>query len=355
MRKVHNFSSGPSILPPEVLKETAEAIIDYKSSGLSILEMSHRSSYIQELLHEGTELIIELLNLPGNYKPIFLTGGASSQFYMVPMNLLSSDQSAAYIDTGRWADKAFAEAKIYGHPEKVASSMDEGYTYIPEEITLRKDYSYLHITSNNTVAGTQFHHIPHVNCPIVADMSSDIFSRPIDIHQYGLIYAGAQKNLGPAGTTLVIVNEDILGKTDRQIPSMLDYRNHIQNMSSFNTPPVYAIYVSVLYLRWLKQQGGVQVMHKRSIQKSQLLYEEIDRNPLFVGTVKTVDRSLMNVTFKARSKDIEQAFIKLCNNHGVVGIEGHRSVGGFRASLYNAMPIDSVRHLVMLMQMLGQE
>ncbi len=350
MQKVHNFSAGPSILPRDVLEEASEAILNFKNTGLSILEMSHRSEIIENVINEGVTLVKDLLTLPDNYKPIFLTGGASSQFYMVPMNLLAQNGTAAYINTGRWAENAFAEAKIFGNPIEIASSKNEGFTRIPRNIKIDKEYTYLHITSNNTVAGTQYHKIPETDFPIVADMSSDIFSREIDIKKYGLIYAGAQKNIGPAGATLVIVNEDILGKTGRDIPTILDYRTHIKKNSAFNTPPVYAIYISMLYLRWIKQQGGIQVMKQRSIDKSTLLYKEIDRNSLFEGKVAVNDRSLMNATFLAKSEEIEKAFLQFCDGNNIVGIQGHRSVGGFRVSMYNAMPDSSVKYLVEIMQ-----
>lgn len=355
MKEVHNFSAGPSILPREVIVEASKAVRDFQSSGLSILEMSHRSAAIESVMEEARNLVIDLLQVPESHEVLFLTGGASSQFYMVPMNLLPREGTAAYIDTGRWAHKALAEARIYGQVDIIASSADQGYTYIPEPDQFNPGYNYMHITTNNTVAGTQITRIPSVPYPIVADMSSDIFTREIDIHKYGLIYAGAQKNMGPAGTTLVIVKKDILGTTGRDIPTMLDYRTHIKRHSAFNTPPVYAIYVSLLYLRWIKEHGGIPAMQKNSIEKADLLYQEIDRNSIFTGKVREEDRSMMNATFLSINPQAEKEFLRTCSEAGIVGIKGHRSVGGFRASMYNAMPLSSVEYLVELMQKFEKE
>ncbi len=355
MSKVHNFNAGPSILPQELIREASEAILDYEGTGLSVLEMSHRSPEIEAVMHEAEELVRELLSLPNNYKVLFLTGGASSQFYMVPLNLLPQMDSASYIDTGRWSHKAIKEAQLYGKVDIAASSRESSYEYIPKEYNIPSSVQYLHITSNNTVAGTQYQAIPDVDCPLVADMSSDIFTEELDIEKYGLIYAGAQKNMGPAGTTLVIVNEDLLGRTERNIPTMLDYRTHIKKESAFNTPPVYAIYVSMLYLRWIKQNGGIPEMKKRSMERAELLYTEIDRNSLFTGKVRKEDRSLMNATFLPIHEEHFQDFLTRSAEAGIVGIKGHRSVGGFRVSLYNAMPIESVEYLVRFMQAYEKE
>lgn len=355
MKKVHNFNAGPSILPPEVIQEASEAILNFNNSGLSILEMSHRSEDIASVIEEAEALVRELLNLPATFKVLFLTGGASTQFFMAPMNLLPQMNTAAYIDTGRWSDKAIQEARLYGNVDVVASTKDSGYDSIPQNIKLDKEYSYLHITTNNTVAGSQYHRIPEVKCPLVADMSSDIFTYNLEIEKYDLIYAGAQKNMGPAGTTLVVVNEDALGRADRKIPTMLDYRTHIKKDSAYNTPPVYAIYVSLLYLRWIKAHGGIPAMEKRSRERAALLYSEIDRNSLFEGKVALNSRSRMNVTFLPTDETHTQAFLDLCKKEGVVGIKGHRSVGGFRVSLYNAMPMNSAEYLVALMQRFENE
>ncbi len=349
--KKHNFSAGPSILPGEVFAEAAEAVRDFNGSGLSILEISHRSKAFSEVLDEAHQLVRDLLNLPEGYQPLFLTGGASTQFFMVPMNLLLSGEKAAYVDTGAWASKSLKEARRFGQIDVVASSKDDGYTFIPKDYTLGSGYRYLHITSNNTIYGTQYRAWPEVDVPLVVDMSSDIFSRPLgDVSRFGLIYAGAQKNMGPAGTTLVIVREDLLRHALGELPTMLDYRTHIAKKSAFNTPPVFPIYVSMLTLRWVKEQGGVEAMERRNLAKARLLYEEIDRNALFRGTARREDRSLMNVPFVLERPELEQDFLAFCEEAGCVGLKGHRSVGGFRASIYNAMPIESVKFLVELMQ-----
>ena len=350
LKKKHNFFAGPAILPEEVLQQAAQATINYEGMGLSILEISHRSKQFSAAVEEASALAKELLGLNDDWVVLFLTGGASSQFFMTPLNILSQDQTACYIDTGSWSTKAIKEAKRYGNINVLASSKDKNFSYIPKGYDIPGDAAYLHLTSNNTIFGTEYHEWPDTDVPFVCDMSSDIFSRPIDSSRFNLIYAGAQKNLGPAGTTLVMVRKDILGKTDRDIPTMLDYQTHITKGSMFNTPPVFPIYVSLLTMRWIKAQGGVAAMEKHNQAKAKLLYDEIDRNPLFEGVAAREDRSLMNVTFASKNPDHQASFIAACTEAGCLGVAGHRSVGGFRASIYNAMSIESVQVLVNLMQ-----
>ncbi len=348
----HNFSAGPAILPASVLKEAAKAVTNYNGIGLSLLELSHRGPEFMAIMDEANSLMREILNLPPEYKVIWLSGGASTQFYMAPFNLLNETETAAYIDSGVWASKAIKEAKFFGNIEVVASSKASNYTYIPKNGKIPKTAKYLHITSNNTIYGTQWAKFPRSPVPIVCDMSSDFLSRPFDVSPFGLIYAGAQKNLGPAGTTVVIVREDLLGTVTRPMPAMLDYRTFIKEDSMFNTPPVYPIYVSMLTLRWIKKNGGLKGMQRRNKIKAAILYNEIDRNPLFKGTVTDKnDRSLMNVCFVMEEKyaALEKEFLKETEAHGMVGLSGHRSVGGFRASIYNAMQKSSVQALVDLM------
>ncbi|MFK7775075.1 MAG: 3-phosphoserine/phosphohydroxythreonine transaminase [Saprospiraceae bacterium] len=349
-KKKHNFFAGPAILPASVLKQATAAIEDFAGMGLSILEISHRSKQFVSVVDEAVSLTKELLGLDDNYEVLFLTGGASSQFYMAPMNLLPQDGTACYINTGTWSDKAIKEAKLFGNVNVLASSKESNYTSIPKGYKIPTDATYLHITSNNTVFGTQHHAFPETNVPLVCDMSSDIFSRPIDISKFGIIYCGAQKNMGPAGVTLVIVNKNLLGKTGRSIPTMLDYNTHIAKGSMFNTPPAFPIYVSMLTMRWVKENGGVSAMATKNEAKAKLLYNEIDVNPLFEGTTAVEDRSLMNVTFKMKNAEMEEAFLADCAAADCVGIKGHRSVGGFRASIYNAMSIESVQVLVDVMK-----
>lgn len=353
--KKHNFSAGPAILPATVITEAAEAAKDFNGMGLSILEISHRSSEFVSVMEEAFSSTRDLLNLSDDYEVLFLTGGASSQFFMAAMNLLPQDGKAGYVNTGTWSTKAIKEAKSFGTISEVASSKDKNFSYVPKGYAIDEDFTYLHLTSNNTIFGTQQHEWPETNVPLVGDMSSDIFSRPIDTSRFGLIYAGAQKNLGPAGTTLVIVRKDILGKVKRDIPTMLDYNTHINKASSFNTPPVYPIYVCMLTMRWLKENGGLSAMEVKNKEKAALLYNEIDTNPLFKGVANTEDRSLMNVTFTLNNPDLEASFLEACNNAGCVGIKGHRSVGGFRASIYNAMPLESVQVLVDVMRDFGMK
>jgi phosphoserine aminotransferase len=345
--KKHNFFAGPSILPQYTIDKTIEGIKDFAGSGLSVLEISHRSKEFIACMNDAMALCRELLEIPSGYQILFLGGGASLQFAMVPMNLMNT--KSAYLVTGEWATKAYKEAKIFGEAVEVASSKDKNFCYIPKNYSVPTDASYFHITSNNTIFGTQLKKDPDVNIPLIADMSSDIFSRPIDISKYSLIYAGAQKNLAPAGVTLVIVKEDILGKVTRPIPTMLDYRTHIKAESMFNTPPVFAVFAAQQTLIWLKDLGGVKAIQKKNIEKAQLLYDEIDRNKLFVSTVNDPeDRSLMNICFVMAEeyKQLEQPFADFAKSKGMIGIAGHRSVGGFRASTYNALPRESVQALV---------
>ncbi|MDX9748652.1 MAG: 3-phosphoserine/phosphohydroxythreonine transaminase [Paludibacter sp.] len=344
--KKHNFNAGPSILPREVIEKTASAVSDFNGSGLSILEISHRAKDFQPVVDEAVALFKELLNIPEGYSVLFLGGGASLQFCMVPFNLL--EKKAAYLNTGTWASKALKEAKGFGEVVEVASSKADNYCYIPKGYSVPADADYFHITTNNTIFGTEILTDIDSPVPLVADMSSDIFSRPIDVSKYALIYGGAQKNLAPAGLTFVIVKNDILGKVSRYIPTMLSYQTHIDNGSMFNTPPVLPIYSAMETLRWIKANGGVEGMEKRNIAKAALLYAEIDSNPLFMGTAAKEDRSRMNVCFvmKPEYASLEADFQKFATERGMVGIKGHRSVGGFRASIYNAMEIESVQALV---------
>ncbi|RYE36435.1 MAG: 3-phosphoserine/phosphohydroxythreonine transaminase [Sphingobacteriaceae bacterium] len=346
----HNFGAGPGILPQEVLKQSAEAVLNFNGTGLSILEISHRSPEFEAVMNEAVSLVKELLNVPEGYSVVFLQGGASLQFSMVPYNLLPQNKTAAYLETGVWATKAIKEAKFFGTPVVVATDKEENFIKIPKNYEVPADAAYFHITSNNTIYGTQLHTFPKSPVPIVADMSSDIFSRTINVADFGLIYAGAQKNMGPAGATLVIVKDDLLGKAERQIPSMLNYQLHIDNGSMYNTPPVFAIYVSMLTLRWIKAKGGVAAIEKENEAKAKAIYAEIDRNPLFKGVCAEEDRSVMNVCFIMEKPELEKPFLKLAEERGLVGIKGHRSAGGFRSSIYNALSIESIHALVEVMQ-----
>lgn len=346
----HNFGAGPCILPQEVFQKAAEAVLSFGDTGLSILEISHRAKEFEAIVAEAEKLVRELLNVPADYSVIFLQGGASQQFAQVPLNLLPVDGKAAYLDTGTWATKAYKEAKRVGQVELIASGANDNYTIIPKGYAIPEDAAYLHITSNNTIFGTELFDFPKTSVPIVSDMSSDIFSREINIADFGLIYAGAQKNIGPAGVTLVIVKNDLLGNTGRTLPAIFDYESHIKAGSLYNTPPVFAIYVSMLNLQWLKGQGGVSVIEQENIIKARKLYEEIDRNPLFKGTASVEDRSRMNITFVTVDPAYEAAFLELAKERGLVGLKGHRSVGGFRASVYNALSISSINALVDTMQ-----
>ena len=347
---VHNFNAGPSILPEEVFKEAAAAVLSYSDTGLSILEYGHRTPAFEGIMQEARSLMKELMDLDNDHEVLFLHGGASTQFMQVPMNLLDSKETAAYTDTGIWAAKAIKEAKLFGKPEIVCSSKDKNYSFLPKDFAVPNDAKYFHITTNNTVYGTQWQKIPTTSNSIVADMSSDILSRSLDFNAFDLIYAGAQKNIGAAGVTAVIVNKNCLGKTKRSIPTMMDYRNHITEGSMLNTPPVFAVYTCMLTLRWLKKQGGVKAIEKINNEKAALLYAEIDRNPLFKGTVEKEDRSKMNVCFVMNDANLEESFLKYASSQNIIGIKGHRSVGGFRASLYNALPLSSVEFLVSVMK-----
>jgi len=350
--KKHNFSAGPCILPQEVLSKAAEAVVNFNGIDLSLIEISHRSKEFVDVMENARSLVKELLNLPEGYSVLFLQGGASLEFLMTPYNLLKEGGKAAYLDTGAWSSKALKEAKAFGKVEVMASSKDKVYNYIPKNYTIPTDVDYVHVTSNNTIYGTQLKKFPKTDALLVCDMSSDIFSRELDFTKFDLIYAGAQKNMGPAGTTLVVVKDEVLGKTGRTIPSMLDYQVHISKDSMFNTPPVFPVYVSMLTLQWMKNLGGIKAIEKRNEEKAALLYTEIDRNPLFVGFAAKEDRSLMNVTFNLTDDSKKEAFDKLWNAAGVSGIKGHRSVGGYRASIYNAMPIESIQVLVDTMKQL---
>lgn len=346
--KKHNFSAGPCILPQEVFKEASQAILDYNNSGLSIIEISHRSKDFVDVMEEARNLVLELLNLEGKgYKVLFLQGGASMQFLMTAYNLL--ENKAGYVNTGSWSDKALKEAKLFGEVVEVASSKDANYNFIPKGYDIPDGLDYLHYTSNNTIFGTQVKDFPDTDIPLVCDMSSDIFSREMDFSKFSLIYAGAQKNMGPAGTTLVVVKEDVLGKVSRQIPSMLDYQVHISKASMYNTPPVFAVYVSMLTLKWLKNKGGIAAIQDINEKKAKLIYSEIDVNPLFNGFAKKEDRSMMNATFTLANEDLKETFDAMWKEAGINGVNGHRSVGGYRASMYNAMTLESVAALVDVM------
>jgi len=346
--KRHNFSAGPCVLPQEVFGKASEAILDLDQSGLSILEISHRSKAFADILEEARALTLELLGLKNKgYQALFLQGGASLQFYMSAVNML--EKKGAYLDTGSWSSKAIKEAKLLGEVDVLASSSDKNYNYIPKDYKISNDADYFHCTSNNTIFGTQIKNFPASDIPVICDMSSDIFSRDIDFSYFDIIYAGAQKNMGPAGTTLVVVKEDILGKVSRTIPSMLDYQTHIKKDSAFNTPPVYAVYVSLLNLRWLKEKGGIKAIEEENEKKSKLMYSEIDINPLFDGFAAKEDRSTMNATFTLNEPKLKETFEQMLVDAGINGLNGHRSVGGYRASMYNALPLNSVQVLVEVM------
>lgn len=348
--KKYNFNAGPSILPSEVIKATAEACLEFNNSGLSLMEISHRSKDFQPVMDEAEALMKELLDIPEGYKVLFLGGGASLEFCMVPYNLL--EKKAAYLNTGTWAKKAMKEAKLFGEVVEVASSAADNYTYIPKNFTVPADADYFHITTNNTIYGTEIRKELDSPVQMVADMSSDILSRPVDVSKYAIIYGGAQKNLSMAGVTFVIVKEDALGKVSRQIPTMLDYRTHVEKGSMFNTPPVVPVFTALQTMKWIKAQGGVKVMDARAKERAEILYSEIDRNKLFRGTVAEEDRSLMNICFVMNDeyKELEANFMKFATDKGMVGIKGHRSVGGFRASCYNAMSVEGVKALVEAMK-----
>jgi phosphoserine aminotransferase len=352
--KRHNFSAGPCILPQEVLKQASAAVLNFNDDNLSLIEISHRSKHFVAVMDKAIALVKKLLNVPKGYSVLFLQGGASMEFLMVAMNLMKVDGKAAYTNTGAWAKKAITEANSLGEAIVLGDSSDKNYNYIPKGYTIPSDVDYFHCTSNNTIYGTQMKEFPHCPSPMVCDMSSDIFSRKVEVSKFDIIYAGAQKNMGPAGTTLVIVKDEILGNTGRKIPTMLDYNTHISKGSMFNTPPVFPIYVSMLTLQWLKDLGGVEVIENMNQDKADLLYGEIDRNPLFEGTAVIEDRSNMNVCFLLTDSSKEKAFNTMWNAAGISGIKGHRTVGGYRASIYNAMPIESIQVLIDVMKKLEQ-
>lgn len=348
---LHNFNAGPSILPQEVFEQAGKAVINFNQTGLSILEIGHRTPLFEPVMEEARMLVKELMQLDKDHEVLFLHGGATTQFMQVPMNLLEENEIAAYTETGTWAGKAIKEAKFFGHVEIAGSSKENNYTNIPEALSVTPTAQYLHITTNETIAGTQWHQLPYdCGVPLVADMSSDILSRQLDFNRFDIIYAGAQKNMGAAGVNLVVVNKNILGKTKRNIPTILDYRNHIKEASMLNTPPVFAIYVVLLTLRWLKAKGGVAVMEKRNNEKAKLFYDTLDALPIFSGPVAKKDRSKMNAVFVMEDKELEKEFLTLCTQEGMIGVKGHRSVGGFRVSMYNALKIESVKALTDLMK-----
>lgn len=351
--KRHNFSAGPCVLPQEVLDKSAQAVLDF-DNGLSLVEISHRSKAFVDVMEHARALALELLGLEGmGYKALFLQGGASTQFLAVALNLL--EKRAAYLNTGTWSDKAIKEAQIFDDVTEVSSSKDANYNYIPKGYDIPSDHDYFHCTSNNTIFGTQIKNFPECDIPMVCDMSSDIFSRTIDFSKFDLIYAGAQKNMGPAGTTLVVVREDVLGKVSRKIPSMMDYKVHISKGSMFNTPPVFPVYTSMLNLEWLKNKGGIAAIEKENEKKAQLIYSEIDLNPLFDGFAAKADRSTMNATFTLANDDLKDSFDSMCLEAGINGLNGHRSVGGYRASMYNALTLESVQVLVEIMSELERK
>lgn len=354
LNTVHNFNAGPSVLPKEVFDQASQAVLNFNDTGLSILELGHRTSLFQDVMDEARSLVKELMQLDNNHEVLFLHGGASTQFMQVPMNLLNQNDTAAYTETGIWADKAIKEARLFGKVEIVCSSREADFNCIPKDFAVPADANYLHITTNNTIHGTQWQQMPSVSVPLVADMSSDVLSRVINFNSFDVIYAGAQKNVGAAGVNLVVVNKNILGNVKRNIPTIMDYRNHIKEGSMLNTPPVFAVYVCLLTLRWLKEQGGVSAIEKLNTEKAALLYKEIDENHLFSGKVAKEDRSKMNVCFVITNKDFEDDFLSFAKQQGIVGIKGHRTAGGFRASLYNALPISSVNVLVDIMRDFGQ-
>lgn len=351
--KKHNFSAGPCVLPQEVLLKASEAVMNF-DNGLSLIEISHRSKAFVDVMENARALALELLGLEGKgYKALFLQGGASTQFLMVALNLL--EKRAGYLNTGTWSDKAIKEAKIYDDIYEVASSKNANYNYIPKGYDIPEDYDYFHCTSNNTIFGTQIKSFPNSPIPMVCDMSSDIFSRSLDFSKFDIIYAGAQKNMGPAGTTLVVIKEDVLGKVSRKIPSMMDYKVHMDKGSMFNTPPVFSVYTSMLTLEWLKNLGGIQAIEKENEKKASLIYSEIDLNPLFKGFASVEDRSIMNATFTLTNDNLKETFETMCVEAGISGINGHRSVGGYRASMYNALKLESVATLVEIMSELERK
>lgn len=347
---MHNFNAGPSILPKEVFQEASNAILNFNNTGLSILEIGHRTPLFEGVLNEAISLLKELMNLDSGKEVLFLHGGASTQFFQIPMNLLAENKTAAYLDCGVWGTKAIKEAKLFGNVNVVASSKDKNYAYIPKSYTIPDDVSYFHYTTNNTIEGTQMHSVPETKVPLIADMSSDILSTSIDFNKFSLIYAGAQKNIGAAGVNIVVIDKNIVGLAGRQLPTMMDYKNHIDNGSMLNTPPVFAIYVCMLTLRWLKNAGGIASIEKVNAQKATLLYNTLEALPMFNLPVAKEDRSKMNVVFTIDNPEVEKEFLQVCKDNNMYGVKGHRSVGGFRASLYNALPLESVKALSDLMK-----
>jgi len=356
LKAIHNFNAGPSVLPREVFEQASHAILDFNNSGLSILEIGHRTPAFEAVMEEARLLVRELMQLDSDHEVLFLHGGATTQFMQIPMNLLNENEIAVYTETGTWANKAVKEAKLFGHVEIGGSSKETNYTTIPKNLSVAQTAAYLHITSNETIAGTQWHNMPYDRgVPLVADMSSDILSRQLDFNKFDLIYAGAQKNMGAAGVNLVVVNKNILGKVNRAIPTILDYRNHIKEGSMLNTPPVFAVYVAMLTLRWLKNKGGVAAIEKENDAKAKLFYDTLDSLPVFKGPVAKEDRSKMNAVFVMQDTSLEKEFADLCKKEGMYGIKGHRSVGGFRVSMYNALTIESVNALTQLMKDFAQD
>jgi len=349
---IHNFNAGPSILPKSVFEDAAKAIINFRDTGLSILEIGHRTALFQSVLDETVQLAKELMKLDADHEVLFLHGGATTQFFQVPMNLLNEDQTAAYLDCGVWGTKAIKEARLFGNVDVVASSKDKNYTYIPKDFKIPPEAAYFHYTTNNTIEGTEMFSIPATDVPLIADMSSDILSHEMDFNRFALIYAGAQKNIGAAGVNMVVVRKDILGKVNRKLPGMMDYQKHIEAGSMLNTPPVFAIYVCLLTLRWLKSQGGVAAIEKTNKAKAALLYETLDAKEGFLPTVAAEDRSRMNVVFLIQDPSLEKKFLDACKEQNMIGVKGHRSVGGYRVSLYNALPLESVKALAALINQL---
>ena len=352
---IHNFNAGPSILPHTVFEEASQAILNFNNTGLSILEIGHRTSLFEEVLNEAVSLVKELMKLDEHKEVIFLHGGASTQFFQLPMGYLSKDKKAAYLDAGVWGTKAIKEAKRFGQVDVVASSKDKNYTYIPKDYAVPHEAVYFHYTTNNTIEGTQMHSIPNLSMPLVADMSSDILSREMDFNRFSFIYAGAQKNIGAAGVNLVIIDKKFLEKSSSAVPSMMDYKQHVSNGSMLNTPPVFAIYVCLLTLRWLKKIGGVAAIEKINTQKARLLYDTLEKTSLFQLPVAREDRSMMNAVFTMNNEELEKKFLSRCKEEGMVGVKGHRSVGGFRVSMYNALPLSSVETLVELIKDFGNQ
>ena len=346
---MHNFNSGPSILPQKVLQQAADAIHNFNGIGLSLLEIGHRTSWFQDVMDEAQSLVKNLMQLNDDYAVLFLHGGASTQFMQVPMNLLDNDKTAAYINNGIWGTKAIKEAKFFGNVAEVSSTKDKNHSYIAKQFAVPNDAVYLHYTTNNTVEGTQWHQLPNTTAPLVADMSSDIFSKPMPWSKFSLIYAGAQKNAGAAGVNMVVIKKDMLGKINRPIPTIMDYRQHIEAGSLLNTPPVFAVYVSMLTLRWIQEEGGLPEMERRAEERARFFYNALDKLPVFTPIVDKEDRSLMNATFAIKDEQKEKQFLDLCKQNGMIGVKGHRSVGGLRVSMYNAMPMSSVEAIVDLM------